>query len=455
MIKKILISLIFALVMACGIGAARADSKECYRALSNELTDLIMTTSADDQIIISSDGLIEFFTKNIDSCREYLLARVSPDEDIEIISDEIIMDINWDYIAEQVAAALTLTDNKRALYVCENNRSYQAGLDGVLWATTVIAAVFSFGTAVPAIQGAKAAVIGGGKQLVKMMVKRGANATIRSAAKDAAVSATAKRMAAEIAAETAKVTAARAAATAAADAVAADATIASIKQSLRASGKKASTGAVKRQLNARIAANARDTAAKHSLKLLEEQAAKKTAMRALAGVTEEAMATKTLNAALTRFAISAPLSAIGVAGSIYSFLASDLNPQVMNCHDLDAGEGCYTTCEESLSNPTDDLNTKVFKRVFGRNLCVDTETYILREITPGLPMPGNVFMTTDQQWARAKDIIRNNVADQGNCDWNEDDIDIYVGAPHYDPSTLEPIAGGLETLLIEAIRIDQ
>ena len=89
-------------------------------------------------------------------------------------------------------------------------------------------------------------------------------------------------------------------------------------------------------------------------------------------IKEEAAATKALANALKTFAISTPIAALGAAGIAYSWLSSDLDTNVMNCTDTDKGEGCYTSCtKDSLSAPTDDLNTKVFKPIFGKNLCID------------------------------------------------------------------------------------
>ena len=63
-------------------------------------------------------------------------------------------------------------------------------------------------------------------------------------------------------------------------------------------------------------------------------------------------------------------------------------------------------------------------------------------------------MTSNEKWAAAKSKIDSDVANQGNCDWNEDDIDIYVGVPLYDPETLMPIDNGATGIIIDGIRID-
>jgi hypothetical protein len=130
----------------------------------------------------------------------------------------------------------------------------------------------------------------------------------------------------------------------------------------------------------------------------------------------------------------------------------------MNCTDTDKGEGCYTSCtKDSLSAPTVDLNTKVFKPIFGKNLCIDEDNnYVLREIKgAGIPTAGAVFTTTEENWAKAKQKMSSDVADKGNCDYNEDDIDVYVGVPLYDSETLLPNENGATSVLIDSIRIDE
>ena len=100
--------------------ASHANSEKCLHALATDLVNTIEQNvdTENDNVTISSDGLIEFFTKNIDSCREYLLNRTS-EENILINEDGLTMDVNWDYILEEVTAALTVTGDQRQIYVCE------------------------------------------------------------------------------------------------------------------------------------------------------------------------------------------------------------------------------------------------------------------------------------------------------------------------------------------------
>lgn len=498
MIKKTIIRFITVLsVVFMTTLCANANSEKCLRALANDLVANINQNvdTDNDVLIISSDGLVEFFTKNIDICRDYLLARVSPDEDVFVSDPDLFIDIRWDYLIDEVASALTTTGDARQLFVCENDRSYQAGIDAALWVATIVAAAVSWGSGGVAVQAGKTAIVQGAKNLTKIGVKKGV--------KTAVVDATAKRLGVDIAGKaatkaaaeaavkeagktTAKAVArdqAAAAAKSAATAMANDAIViqtkASLQASLRGTAKRVTPQKIKQEIQAGIAKGTiKGPAGTRALNLIDDKLAKDAALRvakqaakaeataastelanAVAALTaEQALASKALTSALAKFAISTPIAAAGGIASVYSFLESGFNTQIMNCKDTDQGEGCYTSCtKDSLNAPADDLNIKVFKPIFGKNLCIDEENnYVLREISDtGLPTAGNVFMTTNEKWTAAKAKIESDVKDKGNCDWNEDDIDIYVGAPLYDPLTLMPADNGATGLLIDGIRIDE
>ena len=473
---------------------------KCITALANDLTDVIMENIDvnNDGIVLSSDMMVEFFVNNIDLCRDYLLSRQSPENDISISDPDLIVDVRWDYLIEEVSAALTTNANFRQMFVCENNRGWQAGIDAALWATTAVSAILSFGTGGVAVAGGKAAV----KQGVKNMVKIGINRGAKTTATEAAVKATAQRLGADLAAKEAAVAAAEAAKNAGANAAtiaARDAAVAAAKQasnaaakntiiaqttqSLKKSGAKRVTDAmIRKEIEKTLGSTGVLTAAGRgpysiALNLLDDKAAKvaakRTAEKALqtevatlatnlgaaqaALTAEHAAAQAALKSAMTKFAISTPLTALGGIASIYSFLSSDLNTNVMNCKNTHANSKCYLSCtKDSLAAPTDDLNTKVFKHIFGKNLCIDENAnYVLREISSdGLPVAGSVFITTNEKWQIAKQKIVSEVQDKGNCDRKINDIDMYVASPIYDPSTLEPAGDGATGLLIDAIRID-
>ena len=505
--KNILpISILCALYFSAVKPASAGPYDKCIGALANDIADTIIekVDVEKDVVILSSDMLIEFFVKNIDLCRDYLLSRESPDKDIIISDEDLIVDVRWDYVLDEVAAALSTTANNRQLFVCENNRGWQAGIDAALWATTAISAIFSFGTSSVAISGTKAAVTQGAKNLVKVGISQGTKVT----AKEAAVKATAKKLgstlaekeAAVVAADAAQRAGASAATIAARDAavtaaqqasrsVSSDAVIAAARQTLLQGTSLTKPGVpvrrvtdsmLRKEIEANIArAGATTTNGQtlaNSLRLLNDKtttaAAKRAAEKALqtevaglstnlataqAALTAERAAAQTALAnAMTKFAISTPLAALGGVASVYSFLSSKLDPKVMNCKKTNANSKCYLSCnKDTLAAPADDLTTKVFKPILGKNLCIDEDAnFVLREISGGLPTPGNVLITTNDKWEIVKQKIISDVQDKGNCDWKINDIDMYVAAPLYDPATLEPVGDGSTGLLIDAVRID-
>lgn len=482
-----------------------AQTGDCRSMLLRNLAENIYdNVGSTDGVIISSDSLVEFFTKNIDVCKEYLLARTSED-DVHISESYLTVDVRWDYVVDEVASALTISSGRKNLFVCENDRSLQAGIDGAMWTATAIAAIFSFGSGGVAIQSGKIAITQASKNLVKIGVKKGvktavlesvggrvgadiagktaAKVTAEAAVKTVAADLTAKETAAFAAQTTAEI----AAKTALAD-FNRHAAVISAKATLKTGGKKhISEKMIEVELKNVIAKSTSSTATKASaqdaLNLLTKNetattarkvaqtAYKKAAAETITGnanaaanvvaaesalLAETASASKALTQAMTRFAISTPIAAAGGIASVYSLLESGFDPKIMNCTNIDKTNGCYLSCnKDNLGSPTDDLNTKVFRPIFGQNLCVDEESnYVLREIKTGLPVSGDIFVTKNEKlWEKAKQIINDSVKDKGNCDWNEDDVDMYVGAPMYDPSTLEPKSEGT-ALIIDGIRID-
>lgn len=442
--------------------ASHANSEKCLRALATDLVNTIEQNvdTENDNITISSDGLIEFFTTNIDSCREYLLNRTS-EENILINEDGLTMDVNWDYILEEVTAALTVTGDQRQIYVCENNRSEHALLETVLWVPTIVSAVFSFGTAGIAATAAKEGAKAGFKSLIKVGVTKGGLATAKAVATKAAAGTATAKLGIEVAGKKAAQEAAEKTLKEASEKITKNAIISNARAKLKSSGRSVSRNSTKKFIRNQISRKSvTKEAGEEAIRLLDDKVAKEAALRSAKNllIKEEAAATKALANALKTFAISTPIAALGAAGIAYSWLSSDLDTKVMNCTDTDKGEGCYTSCtKDSLSAPTDDLNTKVFKPIFGKNLCIDEKNnYVLREIKgAGIPTAGAIFTTTEENWAKAKQKMSSDVADKGNCDYNEDDIDVYVGVPLYDSETLLPNENGATSVLIDSIRIDE
>ena len=134
------------------------------------------------------------------------------------------------------------------------------------------------------------------------------------------------------------------------------------------------------------------------------------------------------------------------ASTVYGLVSSDLDKTIVNCHDLDHNEGCYTVCGDGKGG-SDYLNKYVLKPVLGKNYCVNSSDYALYEINSD-GSRGNL-LTYDNK--HHPEILKKltSIKDKSEwvwqgfnshyygCDWNEDDIDMYIGYYIYDPDTLE------------------
>ena len=68
--KRIVRLFLMILPVVFTMGVARADNAQCLRGLATDLADTILgNVNTDDAVIITSDSLVEYFTKNIDICR--------------------------------------------------------------------------------------------------------------------------------------------------------------------------------------------------------------------------------------------------------------------------------------------------------------------------------------------------------------------------------------------------
>jgi hypothetical protein len=151
----------------------------------------------------------------------------------------------------------------------------------------------------------------------------------------------------------------------------------------------------------------------------------------------------------------------GTAGTLYSLVASDISTEIINCQDLDYGEGCYAVC--GYGNTNDDLNEKVFKPILGQTYCVNESDFTLYNTQTKKPL-----MLNEEQFRNVINKLKTEVADKGQnknvwktltnqknghhgCDWNEDDIDMYFGTYIYDPDTMEPSS---HLIMEEVVRLD-
>lgn len=134
-----------------------------------------------------------------------------------------------------------------------------------------------------------------------------------------------------------------------------------------------------------------------------------------------------------------------VASTFYSLFNSDADTSIINCKDLDKNEGCYTVCGQIGPQDQDDLNKKVFQKILKKSYCVDPDTYILQDIDTREPLQMDAQQKEDILTAIQADTFHDN----GNCDRNEDDIDIYVG--YY---VSNPQSGGTDLSVTDVSRLD-
>jgi hypothetical protein len=281
-----------------------------------------------------------------------------------ITDDDYGIYVDWDEVLTDISVVLDDAEKQRGMKICENNRSYQVGLEVVLDVATVVAAVFSFGGGAVVAGAARTAVGAGLKALAKGATKIGL-----------------KKVATKLTTGAGKL--------------------------LTKSAMKSSPRALMKQAWKRVSKAAGKNLANKKLLLAD--------VGLIAAQIGKGVAKRT------------------ATGVMYSLVSSDASTEILNCHDLDHSEGCYTVCGEGLGN--DDLNTKVFQPILGKKYCVNPEDYALYEIKPN-GQTGDVMVFNDAKFPQLRQAL-NNIKDKGKCDWNEDDIDAFIGYYIYDPDTLE------------------
>ena len=314
-------------------------------------------------------------------------------------SEELRIDIDWEDIRMKISNILDAAQRRRGALVCENNRSYQIALDVTGWVTTVALAIASFGSGGVAA-GAGWTALGAG---LKALAKGATSIGLKSAGKALA----------------------------------------------RTGGKQIIKGALKAGVTVDVRRWVLPSVQKKALrdvaKKVGENLATKRGMLlatgAVAGAIYETVGTSAI--ASGQSPVKKDFSA-KAAGVLYSWFESEESIEIINCQDLDYNEGCYTVCGHGQA--TDDLNKKVFKPILGHNYCVSETDFTLYDMETNKPL----MMDTDQ-YVKVTQKIRLSVADSDKCDWNEDDIDMYLGSYIYDPDTMEP---STNMIIEEVIRID-
>lgn len=352
----------------------------------------IAANKADQTARLNDAFVIDFLGNgnNLEKHKSGLIGLTGTDKDTQLG-----IDVTWDDILITVSDVLDTATAPRGALVCENNRSWQMGIDLVGWAATIVAAVLTFysgGAGGVAVASGRAAVGAGLKAAAKGIAKFGGKATAKQVAKKGSK---------QLARSAIKL---------------------GLKKDMRGWAKYKGKGVLK-------------TGVKKYVKAVGANLKTKRAILA--------------NAGAAVYLIGGTVASNTAAGTIYGLVESELSKDYVNCQDLDHNEGCYTVCGDGKG--TDDLNTKALKPVLGKTYCVNEKDYALYEITSSGGR-GKPLRMTQAQWKTIKQKINSSVKDRGNCDYNEDDIDMYVGFFMHDPDTLE---ASDQTLIIEdIIRLD-
>ena len=333
---------------------------------------------------------------------------------------ELGIDINWDDVLTEISNVLDKALAKGAIIICENNRSYQAGIDVAGWVVTAVAAIATFyagGAGGAAVAAGKAAIGAGLKAAAKGIAKVGGKAAAKSVAKAGSK---------QLAQAAVKL---------------------GLKQNMRGWAKYAGKGVLK-------------TGVKNFTKIAGQNLSKKWTKIAATGASLWAIGKAASNSA---------------GSTLYSLLSSDLDKEYLNCKDLDRNEGCYAVCGDAVADAY--INKRVLYPMFRKNYCVNPTDYMLYEVKSD----GHLGEVLQFDLSKQEDLlnkVKSSIQDKNEpshnggftggvqrllnavgvewgtwgCDGNEDDIDMYIGRYVYDPDTLDLAK---DKVIIEAaIRLD-
>lgn len=363
-------------------------------------TDFVPKANKDVSLVLDNFFVYNFLADNDAKLTKYKEALKTVSGTAQ--SMELSIDLDWDDILIQISTLFDAALRQRGALVCENNRSYQIAIDTALWVATIAAAIASIeaGGSGGVALGAGRAALGAG---LKALAKGASAVGLKSAGKYLA----------------------------------------------RTGGKQIIRGAVKAGVTVNVRRWVLPSVQKKALRDIAKKAGANLATKrgmllasgAVVGAIYETVGTSAI--ASNQSPVKKDFSS-KAAGLLYSLLESEESVEIINCQDLDYNEGCYAVCGHS--QPNDDLNTKVFKPILGHNYCVSETDFTLYDMETKKPL-----MMNNDQYVKVTQKIRSAVADSGKCDWNEDDIDMYLGSYIYDPDTMEP---STNMIIEELIRID-
>lgn len=365
------------------------------------------------------DAFVLDFLGTGDNINKYSspLRELTGDDIAELETDYGMMkiDVSWDDILIEVSNILDKTNRKRGAIVCENNRSYQMGIDIAGWVVTVVAAVATFYAG-----GAGGAAVGAGRAALGSGLKATAKGLAKVGAKGAA------------------------------------------KKISKAGSKQLAKGAISIGMKQKgVGGGLFRGWANYAGKGVLKTGTKKFVKQVGKNLTNKWTLLGAASAAIWGVGSAASNSSKG--SKFYSYLNSDLDKSFMNCQDLDHNEGCYTVCGDGKGE-SDYLNKYALKPVLGKTYCVNPSDYALYEIKSD-GSRGDLLLYDNEHHDEIVKKIKSSVVDKAwggwydwewypykGCDWNEDDIDMYFGFFIYDPDTLEITKEAM--VIDDAIRLD-
>ena len=383
-----------------------AAERDFFTALA---TDYVKQEDKDHSLMLDNSFVYDFLSKDkiLEKYKQGLLNLTGVKE-----NDDLKIYLDWDEILIQISTVFDATLRRYGALVCENNRSWQVSIDTAMWVGTAVAAIASFGAGGVAAASGRVALGTGLKALAK-----GASAVgLKTAGKTMS-----KAGSKQLAKAAVKV---------------------GLKNNMRGWVNYKGKGVAKR-------------VAKQAGKNLAEKKNRLLLSGAVAGAIYET-AGKPIIAKNQKGKKKG-----NAAGKLYSLVESKVSTDIVNCQDLDYGEGCYMVC--GYGQPDDDLNVKVFKPILNTTFCVSPDDYTLYDTKTNKPL-----MLNQEQFDKVVQTLKDDVADKGKrenwwktvtnqrdarhgCDWNEDDIDVYFGSYIYDPDTMEPSSN---IIIEQVVRVD-
>jgi hypothetical protein len=104
---------------------------------------------------------------------------------LKAIKKESDNGIDWSIVKTQFSNVLDEINTRQGALICQNNRVWQVGAEGIIWIGTVIAAVFSFGSGGVAVQAGKVALKVLLKNVARTVAKAAGKKTARAVSKAA------------------------------------------------------------------------------------------------------------------------------------------------------------------------------------------------------------------------------------------------------------------------------